>query len=158
MGDAHDRGTSDRPQWYCRYIDVDGKRKHRPTHQPTKALAMRYVAEVEARVARGRVGIPERTAPERQGKAMTLMTLAERFIREANPPTKDPERYRAWLRYTLGRHVLPHPARLAAALPAGTSGLPHPQAPTSRGLAESTVQLLCSDPVGRRPLRDPRAA
>lgn len=107
MGDVHNRGTKDRPMWYCRYIDVDGKRKHRPTHQPTKALALRYVAEVEARVARGLIGIPERTAPERQGKAMTLVALAERFVREANPPTKDPERYRSWLRYTLGKHVLP---------------------------------------------------
>jgi integrase len=107
MGDVHNRGTKDRPQWYCRYMDLDGKRKHRPTHQPTKALAMRYVAEVEARVARGLVGIPEPSAPERQGKAMTLIALAERFIHEANPPTKNPERYRSWLRYTLGKHVLP---------------------------------------------------
>ena len=56
MGDVHNRGTKDRPQWYCRYVDLDGKRKHRPTHQPSKALAMRFVAEVEARVARGSSG------------------------------------------------------------------------------------------------------
>ena len=48
------------------YMDLDGKRKHRPTHQPSKALAMRFVAEVEARVARGLVGIPDVTEPERQ--------------------------------------------------------------------------------------------
>lgn len=107
MGDVHNRGTKDQPMWYCRYIDTDGKRKHRPTHQPTKALAMRYVAEVEARVARGLVGIQEPTAPERQGKALTLRGLAERFVHEANPPTKDPERYRTWLRYMLGKHALP---------------------------------------------------
>lgn len=107
MGDVHNRGTRDQPMWYCRYIDLDGKRKHRPTHQPTKALAMRYVAEVEARVARGLAGILEPTAPERQGKALTLRALAERFVVEANPPTKDPDRYRTWLRYTLGKHALP---------------------------------------------------
>ncbi|HNK47017.1 MAG TPA: hypothetical protein PKL17_19695, partial [Pseudomonadota bacterium] len=73
MGDVHNRGTKDRPQWYCRYVDLDGKRKHRPTHQPSKALAMRFVAEVEARVARGLVGIPEKHSPERQGKALTLL-------------------------------------------------------------------------------------
>jgi glutamate-5-semialdehyde dehydrogenase len=50
MGDVKNRGSKDRPQWYCRYIDVDGKRKHRPTHQQTKALAMRFVAEVDAAV------------------------------------------------------------------------------------------------------------
>ncbi len=107
MGDVKNRGTKDRPLWYCRYIDADGKRKHRPTHQPTKALAMRYVAEVEARVARGMVGIPEPSAPERQAKALTLAALADRFLREANPPTKNPERYRSLLRYMLHKHVLP---------------------------------------------------
>ena len=103
MGDVKNRGSKDRPQWYCRYIDVDGKRKHRPTHQPTKALAMRFVAEVEARVARGLVGIPDATSPERQGKALTLLALAERFMHEANPPTKNPERYRQWFRYTMAK-------------------------------------------------------
>ena len=106
MGDVHNRGTKDRPQWYCRFVDLDGKRKHRPTHQPSKALAMRFVAEVEARVARGLVGIPEQHSPERQGKALTLQGLAERFLQEANPPTKNPERYRSRLRYTLDKHVL----------------------------------------------------
>jgi integrase len=107
MGDVRNRGTKERPAWYCRYLDSDGKRKHRPTHQPTKALAIRFVAEVEARVARGMVGIPEQTAPERQGKALTLAALAERFLTEANPPTKDPKRYRSLLRYMLNKHMLP---------------------------------------------------
>jgi integrase len=107
MGDVHNRGTKERPLWYCRYLDIDGKRKHRPTHQPTKALAMRYVAEVEARVARGLCGIPEPTEPERQGWALTLAALTERFLTEANPPTKNPKRYRSLLRYTMTKHVLP---------------------------------------------------
>lgn len=107
MGDVKNRGTKERPLWYCRYIDLDGKRKHRPTHQPTKSLAMRFVAEVEARIARGQVGIPEPTEPERQGKALTLAALAERFLTEANPPTKDPKRYRKLMRYMLNKHVLP---------------------------------------------------
>jgi hypothetical protein len=107
MGDVRNRGSKDCPQWYCRYRDIDGKRKHRPTHQPTKALAMRFVAEVEARVARGLVGVPEPTALERQGMALTLAGLAERFIKEANPPTKDPKRYQAFMRYMIGKHVAP---------------------------------------------------
>lgn len=45
MGDVHNRGTKDQPMWYCRYIDTDGKRKHRPTHQPTKALATLLIDE-----------------------------------------------------------------------------------------------------------------
>jgi len=76
---------------------------------------MRYLAEVEARVARGLVGVPEATAPERQGKALTLVALAERFYKEANPPTKNPECYRSWLRYMLGKHVLPDLAMLPIA-------------------------------------------
>jgi integrase len=120
MGDVHNRGTKDRPMWYCRYIDTDGKRKHRPTHQPTKALAMRFVAEVEARVARGTSGIPKPNAPEQQARSMTLIGLAQRFLKEAHPPTKNLERYRAWLRYTLGKHVLPELGTLPfASLKAG---------------------------------------
>lgn len=107
MGDVRNRGTKERPLWYCRYLDTDGKRKHRPTHQPTKALALRFLAEIEARVASGLLGIPEPTAPERQARALTLSALAQRFFKEANPPTKNPRRYWAWLRYALGKHVLP---------------------------------------------------
>lgn len=107
MGDVHNRGSKDRPMWYCRYIDINGQRKHRPTHQPTKALAMRYLAEVEARVARGLVGFPETKGPERQGKALTLAALTEKFLKEANPPSKTPERYHKWMRYTMNKHVVP---------------------------------------------------
>ncbi len=107
MGDVKNRGSKDRPMWYCRYLDIDGKRKHRPTHQPTKALALRFLAEVEARVARGLIGVPEPTEPERQGRALTLADLAERFLHDANPPTKNPKRYRSWMRSTMAKHVLP---------------------------------------------------
>jgi integrase len=62
VGDVLNRGTKDRPLWYCRYVDIDGKRRHKPTHQPTRALAQRYLAEVEARIARGLIGIPEQQA------------------------------------------------------------------------------------------------
>ncbi len=51
MGDVHNRGTKDQPQWYCRFINSDSKRKHRPTHQPTKTLAMRYSSPVSISVA-----------------------------------------------------------------------------------------------------------
>jgi len=58
MGTVSNRGTKDRR--YCRYVDANGKRKKRPTKQPTKALAQRFVAAIEARVA-SRVGRkPER--------------------------------------------------------------------------------------------------
>lgn len=86
MGDVHNRGTKDRPNWYCRYFDIDGKRKHRPTHQTTKAAALRYVAEIEARVARGQIGIPEISIEEQRQAAVTVGELADRFLAEYNPP------------------------------------------------------------------------
>jgi integrase len=58
MGTVFNRGTRDRPNWYVGYQE-HGEWKYRPSHQPTKAQAKRYVAEVEARLARGQVGIEE---------------------------------------------------------------------------------------------------
>jgi len=106
MGDVRNRGSKDHPMWYCRYIDVDGKRKHRPTHQPSKALAMRYLAEVEARVARGVVGIPETSTAAQTTADLTLSVLTERFLSEPHSQVRNPERYRSWLRYTMHKHVL----------------------------------------------------
>jgi len=62
MGTVIDRGTKDRPLWYCRYVDADGKRKQRPAKQPTKALARRFVAAIEARGASRAGRKPERAA------------------------------------------------------------------------------------------------
>jgi hypothetical protein len=64
VGDVYNRGTKGRPVWYCRYKDADGRRKNRPTHMPTKAGAMRFLAQIEERIAGGKVGIARtRTFP-----------------------------------------------------------------------------------------------
>ena len=55
MGDIVRRGTT----WYVRYKDSDGTRRMRKSHQPTRELARRYLLEIEGRVARGNIGIPE---------------------------------------------------------------------------------------------------
>lgn len=82
--------------WYIRYRDVDGRRKQRASHQPSKAEARRLLLEVEARVARDRVGIPEPT------QDITVATLCARFLAEyANPRIKDLERYRRSGHYAL---------------------------------------------------------
>jgi hypothetical protein len=47
-----------KPDLYVGYCE-NGKWKYRPSDQPTKALAKRFVQEIEARTARGRVGIEE---------------------------------------------------------------------------------------------------
>lgn len=82
--------------WYIRYRDADGRRKQRASHQPSKAEARRYLLEVESRVARDKVGIPEPT------KEITVSELCSRFLAEyASPRIKDLERYRRSSRYAL---------------------------------------------------------
>src|SRR6185436_9668460 len=58
MGTVFNRGTKDKPNWYVGYRE-NGKWKYRPSDQPTKALAKRFVQEIEGRIARGQVGIEE---------------------------------------------------------------------------------------------------
>lgn len=75
--------------WYIRYRDTDGRRKQRASHQPSKAEARRYLLEVEGRVARDKIGIPEPTTE------ITVAELCSRFLSEyASPRIKDLERYR----------------------------------------------------------------
>src|SRR4051812_44094363 len=89
--------------WYVRYRDLDGRRKQRASHQPTKALARRFLLEVEGRVARGAVGIPEPT-PD----APTVADLCARWLGEyRNPKVKDLGRYRAHSAIGL-RRLLPY--------------------------------------------------
>jgi integrase len=88
--------------WYVRYKDLDGRRKQRASHQPTKDLARRFLLEVEGRIARGAIGIPEPAPP-----APTIAQLAERFLAEySRPKIKDLARYRVTARTAL-RRLLP---------------------------------------------------
>ena len=89
--------------WYVRYKDVDGRRKMRASHQPTRELARRYLLEVEGRVAREVIGIPEPAPP-----APTLATIAERFLVDySRPKIKDLGKYRLSAQTAL-RRALPH--------------------------------------------------
>jgi len=85
--------------WYVRYKDKDGRRKQRASHQPTKELARRFLLEIEARVARGSVGIPEPPPP-----SPTVAELVARFLAEySRPRIKDLARYRLSGRVALQR-------------------------------------------------------
>lgn len=78
MGSVVTRGTRDNPKHFVKYRDIDGRWKMRLSFQPTKAQAKKYLAEVEARIARGLIGIPE---PEESPRAGELMaTWAEGLI------------------------------------------------------------------------------
>jgi len=91
--------------WYVRYKDVDGRRRMRASHQPSKELARRYLLEVESRVARGILGIPEPAPPA--PPAPTVAELVVRFLSEyRRPRIKDLANYRLMARSAL-RRVLP---------------------------------------------------
>jgi len=91
MGDIVKKLKNGQASWYIRYKDVDGVRRHRASHQPTKEAARRYLLEVEGRIARGLVGIPEPTP-----SAPTVSALCQRFLTEySRPKIKDLARYRA---------------------------------------------------------------
>ncbi len=88
--------------FYVRFKDVDGRRKVRASHQPTRELARRYLVEIEARVARGLLGLPEPPPP-----VPTVSELCERFLSEySRPRIKDLARYRGYARTAL-RRALP---------------------------------------------------
>jgi site-specific recombinase XerD len=88
--------------WYVRYKDTDGRRRMRASHQPTLQLARRYLLEIEGRVARGLIGIPEPTPPP-----PTVEALVERFLVEyRRPKIKDLARYRAHARTALRRVLM----------------------------------------------------
>lgn len=115
MGSVDNRGTKDRPNYYCRYVDLDGKRKQVRTKQPTKALALRFLADIESRVARGEPGIPDRK--KQHAKHITVRELVTRFLTEYNPPRlRDRARYIAEIKSNFQARLLPFPiADMAAA-------------------------------------------
>ena len=66
--------------FYIRWVDLDGKRKTRASKQPTFAEAKRMLVEIEARVARGKLGVSDK--PQR----ISIGVLLERFFAEYDPP------------------------------------------------------------------------
>lgn len=101
MGDVLNRGTRANPRWYCRYVDIDGKRKQRKTKQPTKERAKDYLAKIEARIALGLIGVPEPTPEEAERATITVDELIKHFLGKvegklghAPPRIKDLASYR----------------------------------------------------------------
>ncbi len=95
MGSAFNRGTRDRPNWYVKFKDRGGKWKMVPSHQPTKALASRYVGQIEGRIAAGKVGIEQ---PEKLSCCGDLMDLWSKGLVNRNAADD---------RTRLKRHVRP---------------------------------------------------
>jgi integrase len=102
MGSVFNRGTRHKPLWYAKYRDLDGQWKMVPTHQPTKDQARQYVEQVESRLARGNVGIPEPTPEDVKRDRLTVAELAQIFLADySSPRLKDAARYRKAVGHTL---------------------------------------------------------
>jgi len=85
--------------FYLRWYEA-GKRRLIASKQATHAEARRMLLEIEARAARGEVGIEKRLA------SPPLVELAERFLAEySRPRIKDAARYRRNARIALQRVV-----------------------------------------------------
>ena len=86
--------------WYIRYYDADGRRRIVASKQASYSEAKKMLAQIEAEVARGAVGIPEK--PEQ----MTVAELCERYLASSHPRAKDAAAYRRAADYSL-RRLLP---------------------------------------------------
>lgn len=80
MGTIVRRGTRDQPLYYALFLDADGRRKMRRLRVPTKDEARKMLAQIEARIAEGRVGIETRAADPLCGPLMDqwIATLSNR--------------------------------------------------------------------------------
>ena len=72
MGSLVNRGNRAKPKWFVKYRDSDGRWKMRLSKQPTKEQARKYLAQVEARVAAGKIGIAEEVDAPLAGSLMEL--------------------------------------------------------------------------------------
>ena len=71
MGDIVRRGTRDKPKYYGRYFESDGRRKMRLLKGArTKAEAQLLLASAELRVSQGQVGIVPLEESQRCGPLM----------------------------------------------------------------------------------------
>lgn len=103
MGEILKRHGGFSIRWY-----EGGRRRVLATKQPSHALAKRMLVEIEARVARGEAGIPERCT----ATWPTVAELVDRFCSEyTRPKIKDVELYRAHARSKLQK-FLPHLGKL----------------------------------------------
>lgn len=107
MKGIYNRGTAAQPRWYCHYIDVDGKRRHRRLSTGSREEAERLFTQLKERIARGAPVPPPIEEPTSEPTEVTLSVLVQRFLKEAALRSKDPAQYRDNLRWLLSRHVLP---------------------------------------------------
>ena len=85
--------------WYIRYTDENGIRRQRASKQPTQSEARRMLIEIEARIARSKLGL-ELPRPAK----LSLQDAIERFCQEyERPKLKNAVEYRRVARSVLRR-------------------------------------------------------
>jgi hypothetical protein len=94
-GRHHPARARDNPQFYIRYVDVDGGRKTRRVRVATREDARKLLIQAEARVAQGRVGLEPVVALPRCGPLMAewVSMLANRNAQDDR--TRYPRHIRA---------------------------------------------------------------
>jgi integrase len=95
MGEIIRRGTRSNPRYFFRYYEADGTRRMKLAKgADTKAKALDVLREVEVRVQRGLIGVPERVASQKCGPLMDewIKTIDNRNARD------DANRYQLHLR------------------------------------------------------------
>lgn len=142
MASVYNRGTKHRPHWWVEYRDIDGRRKAVPSRQPTKKQARLYAEKVEARIAAGNVGIPERTPEEASRRRLTVKELADAFLRDySSPRLKDVDKYRRDVRSILRN--LTEPLGYMRVIDVGRTHLSRLRdEKLAAGLSKATVKLI----------------
>jgi integrase len=109
MGDVVRRGTKDKPRFYIRYVDSDGKRKQRSARgAKSMSEAREVLAAAELRVTHGKVGIDKPTAEQLARRSITVRDLGEKFMAEySNPKVKDMKLYRREAKWKLASRINP---------------------------------------------------
>jgi integrase len=99
------RDSDGRIRFTFRYIDVDGSRKRHTPDVETEHEALRIMAEVRARIARGIVGVPDEGANERQASTIRLSAMLDRWLREAHSTSKNPEGHRTQVKGSIAQVI-----------------------------------------------------
>lgn len=138
------KGTKDRPRWYCRYVGADGRQHEKATKQPSKDLARDYLVQIQARVARGEVGLVQTGPKEKRQKHATLGDLLAEFCDKVDTPKiRKLHRYKIAARSVVKQHIKPDPihARPASEVrPAEVRGFQRRL--LDKGLAPGTVNTV----------------
>lgn len=136
MGSIVSRGTRDKPKWYVKYRDADGRWKMRLSRQPTKEQARRYLAQVEARIASGKVGIEAASAAPLVGSLMDdwAKSLVNRNARD------DKRRLEKHLRPVFGKKTITDAQSVAHVLQWIDDQRRRPDKKSGRKLAEGSIR------------------